>query len=295
MWIWLVLLYGIIKGCREICKKKALLTSSPIEVLLIYSFISFLLVAADFKNALGMEPRFYFYIAIKSFVIFLAWIMSFTAIRKLPLSMYGVLDLSRVLFSTLLGIIVLGEKMTPVHIFGLCLVCAGLLMLKLRIKKPETAENERVLPEKLQTVQKKYSIGIIVIALISCLLNSISGLMDKLLTKHINSSQLQFWYMFFLCLFYIIYALVLKEKVSVKRAVKNKWIWILAIMFVIADRALFIANADPASEVTVMTLIKQAGAVVTILAGKFIFKEKNVGHKLICAAIIIVGIMLGVM
>ena len=66
-------------------------------------------------------------------------------------------------------------------------------------------------------------------------------------------------------------------------------------MFVIADRALFIANADPASEVTVMTLLKQAGAVVTILAGKFLFKEKNVGHKLICAAIIIVGIMLGVL
>lgn len=65
-------------------------------------------------------------------------------------------------------------------------------------------------------------------------------------------------------------------------------------MFVIADRALFIANADPASEVAVMTLIKQAGTVVTILAGKFIFKEKNVGHKLLCAAVIIAGIMMGI-
>ena len=132
-------------------------------------------------------------------------------------------------------------------------------------------------------------------ALIPCMLNSVSGLMDKLLTRHITSSQLQFWYMLFLSLFYILYAFLMREKISVKRALTNKWIWLLSIMFVIADRALFIANADPTSEVTVMTLLKQAGAVVTILAGKFLFKEKNVGHKLICAAIIIVGIMLGVL
>ncbi len=296
MWIWLVLLYGLLKGCREICKKKALLTSSSIEVLLIYTCVSFLLVVPDFRNAMGMEPRFYFYVAVKSFVIFLAWIMSFIAIRNLPLSMYGVLDLSRVLFSTLLGVVVLGETITPLHTFGLILVCTGLLLLKVRLKKPVAEQGEGSdLPDKLKNIQKRYSAGIIIVALISCMLNSVSGLMDKLLTRHINSSQLQFWYMLFLSIFYIVYAFAMREKISIKRALKNKWIWLLSIMFVIADRALFIANRDPASEVTVMTLLKQAGAVVTILAGKFLFKEKNVGHKLICAAIIIAGIVLGVL
>ena len=66
-------------------------------------------------------------------------------------------------------------------------------------------------------------------------------------------------------------------------------------MFVIADKALFIANSHPDSRVTVMTLIKQSGCVVTILAGKFIFKEKNVGYKLLCALVIIAGIMAGVL
>lgn len=293
MWIWLVLLYGLLKGCREICKKKALQTSSSIEVLLIYTCVSFLLVVFDFKNALGMEPRFYFFIAIKSFVIFLAWIMSFIAIRNLPLSMYGVLDLSRVLFSTLLGVCVLNEHMGALQTFGLILVCSGLLLLKFKPKAKEPVD-ERY-PKNIQKIEKKYSAVIIIVALISCMLNSVSGLLDKILTRYITSSQLQFWYMLFLCLFYIAYALCMREKISIKRAVKNKWIWLLSIMFVIADRALFIANADPASKVTVMTLIKQAGAVVTILAGKFIFKEKNVSHKLICAAIIIAGIMLGVL
>ena len=293
MWIWLVLLYGILKGCREICKKKALQTSPSIEVLLIYTCVSFLLVVPDFMNALGMEPKFYFFIAIKSFVIFLAWIMSFIAIRNLPLSMYGVLDLSRVLFSTLLGVCILNEHMGTLQTFGLILVCFGLLLLKFKPKAKEAAA-ERY-PKNIQKIEKKYSAAIIVVALISCMLNSVSGLLDKILTRYITSSQLQFWYMLFLSLFYIAYAACMREKISIVRAVKNKWIWLLSIMFVIADRALFIANADPASKVTVMTLIKQAGAVVTILAGKFIFKEKNVSHKLICAAIIIAGIMLGVL
>lgn len=283
MWIWLVLLYGVLKGAREICKKKALLTSSSVEVLLIYTLVAFLMVTPSAPNAMGLEPRFYFYIAIKSFVIFIAWICSFKAIKYLPLSLYGVLDLSRVLFATLLGIIVLQEKMSPVHIVGLILVCTGLLMLKFR-------------PEGIISKTKgKVSTVIIFFALLSCGLNAVSGMMDKILMKDINSSQLQFWYMLFLCIFYIIYALVSHTQVNVMRALKNGWIWLLALMFVIADKALFIANASPESTVTVMTLLKQAGCIVTILGGKFVFKEKHVGYKLVCAGVVIAGIVCGVM
>lgn len=284
MWIWLVLLYGVLKGAREICKKKALQTCSSVEVLLIYTLIAFLMVCPDAKNAMGMEPRFYFYVAIKSFIIFIAWIASFKAIKGIPLSLYGVLDLSRVLFATTLGMVVLGERLGLLNVLGLVLVSAGLLLLKV-IPAMSARTGGKVVKEQVSVV-------LILLAFLSCLLNAVSGLMDKILTKYINSSQLQFWYMFFLVLFYAIYALVDRSKVDVKRAIKNKWIWILAAMFVVADRALFIANSMQESQVTVMTLVKQAGCVVTILAGKYIFKEKNTGYKFVCAAIVIAGIVL---
>ena len=66
-------------------------------------------------------------------------------------------------------------------------------------------------------------------------------------------------------------------------------------MFVVGDKALFIANGMPESKITVMTLIKQSGCLVTILGGRFIFKEKNTAYRLFCAAIIIAGIVLGVL
>ena len=66
-------------------------------------------------------------------------------------------------------------------------------------------------------------------------------------------------------------------------------------MFIIGDKALFIANGMTDSRITIMTLIKQSCCIVTILSGKFIFKEKNVGYKFFCASIIIIGIVISVL
>lgn len=282
MWILLVLLYGVLKGVREILKKKSLQRNTVMEVLVAYTAIAFIMTIPDYKNAMGVSPSYLFWIAVKSFVIFLAWMFSFKAIDKMPISLYGVLDLSRVLFATMLGIVVLKEVLSIPQIIGLTLVCTGLLMLNL---------SRKLSSHKAEKVETVY----VVIAIASCMLNALSGLMDKILMKSVTSSQLQFWYMLFLLLFYLIYIIVTKTKIRWIHSFKNYWIWILSFLFIIADRALFIANGMDGSRITVMTLIKQSGCLVTILAGKFIFKEKNIAYKLICAGIIIMGIVIGVM
>lgn len=309
-WIWLVLLYGIIKGTREIVKKKALERNSTIEVLFMYTVLAFIIVLPDAKNAMGLEAKYYFYISIKSFAIFLAWMFSFRAIKKMPISLYGVLDLSRVLFATLLGVIVLQEALGIWQVMGLILVSAGLLLLKYRpkssgSKKPdikgqddEESNGQSSVQGREQTgvqVKDRVETKIVIMAFASCMLNAVSGLLDKLLMKDINSSQLQFWYLLFLMLMYLIFIMVTKTPVHIGSTVKNHWIWILSILIVIADRALFLANGIEGSRVTVMTLLKQSGSVVAILGGRFIFHEKNIAHKLVCAVIIIAGIVIGVL
>lgn len=289
MWIYLTLLYGLFKGGREIVKKLALKKSTATEILLIYTAISFLLVCPDAKNAMGMEFKFYLLTAFKAFVIFIAWICSFKAIKLLPISLYGILDLSRVLATTTFGVFLLGEHISAINFAGLLLVCAGLLFLKF---KPRFFDRNG---KKDSNNSEKVAVSAVIVALISCVLNSVSAIMDKMLTKEITSSQLQFWYMFFLCFFYIIYAVISRAEVDINGAIKNKYIWILSIMYVVADRALFIANEIPESEVSVMTLIKQSGCLVTIIGGKLIFKEKNILYKMFCAVIMIAGILLGIL
>ena len=284
LWIPLVLLYGVLKGVREIVKKKALEKNSTIEVLFMYTLLSFAIVLPQADAAMGMEARFYPYVALKSFVIFLAWLFSFRAIKKMPISLYGVLDLSRVMFATLFGVALLHETLGLWQTIGLVLVSAGLLLLKYR---PRGAEK--------QGGEQKVAAGYVVMAFASCALNAVSGLLDKILMRDISSAQLQFWYLFFLALMYLLFLPVSREAVDLRSAVRNKWVWLLSLLIVVADRALFIANGMEGSRITVMTLLKQSGCIVTILAGRYLFREKDTAHKLVCALIILAGIVVAVL
>ena len=296
MWIFLVFVYGIIKGLREICKKKSLEKNSVTEVLLVYTFLSLLICTPQIPNAVGLTVNQYLWIALKSFVIFIAWMAGFKAIKKLPISLCGVLDLSRVLFASLLGVVVLGEKITFFKGIGLLFVSVGLLFLKFNpfLKRDRVSSSESNSIAITEEQKKSSNTFFICLAFLSCILNAVSGLLDKILMKEMNSSQLQFWYTFFLVVYYLIYALVRRVKIN-KGIWKNIWVWFLAVGIIVMDKALFIANGYPESQVTIMTMIKQSSVIIAILSGKFIFREKNILQKMICAAIIIIGILIGIM
>ena len=285
IWAGLVLFYGIVKGFRDVVKKKALTRNTVMEVLFVYTFIAFLFCIPEAPKAVnGLPPKYFFLIAIKSFAIFLAWIFSFKAIDNIPISVYGVLDLSRILFTTAFGILVLKEKITVYSATGFFLVLSGLIFLRLypELKARKEGGSSSYQAEKIPS---KY----LLMVLSSCILNAVSGCLDKIYMREINSSQLQFWYMLYLVIFYGLYFVVKRIKIS-SSVWKNGWIWFLSFLFFIADRALFIANEIADSKVMIMTLIKQSACIVTILSGKFIFKEKNIGYKIFCALIVLAGI-----
>ncbi len=296
VWMLLTLFYGIVKGLREIVKKKSLEKSTVMEVLFFYTVLGFVLLLPDIKEVSMIEPKLLALVGLKSFVIFVAWICGFKAIKEIPVSLFGLLDLSRVLFATFLGVFLLKEVLRPAQIAGILLVAAGLLAL--RFEEPLRAKREGKQPaaDTIAENKPKGRTGVfILLSFLSAFLNAVSGTMDKILTKDITPAALQFWYMLFLVLMYALYVIISRTHISWWKTIKNYWIWILSILFIAADRALFVANQIPDSKVTVMTLIKQSGCIVTILGGRLFFKEKGILYKLVCAAVIIAGIMVGVM
>ncbi len=278
MWIALVSLYGILKGIRDVIKKKAMEKNTAMEVLFFYTLVSFLFVAPDTKNALALDFHYIGFIMIKSIIIFISWICSFKAIKKIPIGFYGIMDMSRVIFASVLGILVLNEVMTHNKIIGMAMVLLGLLLVNF----VRGNSSDRVRPI------------FIVLVLISCLGNATSELLDKILMQHMNSGQLQYWYMFFLVVLYLGYLVISRTKIQWKSLFKNYWVWILSILFVIGDKALFVACADKSSTVVAMTLIKQCSVLITIIGGRIVFKEERTAYKLLCAGIIIAGIVLAV-
>lgn len=276
LWIGLVVFYGLAKGARDGLKKKATQQSGVIEVLFFHTALAFLMTIPFSHSVFGMPSIYHLWIFIKSFVIFLAWIFTFSSIKKMPVSFYGIMDSARMIFSTLIALMFLGESMTWPKGVGLLLVLSGIIIVNLGNHGAD------------EKVKAKF----LVLSILSCLLNSISGVMDKKLLSmgEIDSSQLQFWFMLYLTVLYGAYILARRIPISIKTVKTNYWIVLLSALLIIADRALFIANEDPESQVTVMTLIKQSSVIVTVLTGKLFFKEKQFLKRSICAVIVVAGI-----
>ena len=283
LWVWLVLLYGFLRGTRDMIKKKAMEQSSVFEVLFFYTLLSFLLVSYEAPHAFAAPPKYIGIITIKSLMVFIAWICSFMAIRKLPVSFYGVLELSSVVFSTLMGVFFLRETPTVFRVIGTGIVMLGLFLVNLK-KQTANPNNE---------ITAKY----VTLALLSCLFNAISGVMDKVIMSkgEIDSGQLQFWFMFLMTCMHFIFLMFNKTRLRFDQLWKNKWIIVMAVLFVVGDRALFVANSIPDSEVTIMTLLKRCSCFVTIVGGAVWFKEKNIAYRLACGIIIMAGIAIGLM
>ena len=291
LWIFLILLYGIFKGLREVLKKKTTQKNSVIEVLFFYTLFAFLMVIPFSRNIFSLSVRAHLVIMFKSFIIFVAWICALNSIKRLPLSIYSIMDMVRVVFSILLGVLVLGEEIGITQLIGIALVIAGITLVNL------TSGRKSGEGFKWQTI---------CLVLASCVLNSISGMTDKWLlstditdrwflgTEIVESSQMQFWYMLYMVMFYFIYILIRRERVNVKECVRSPLIWLMSLLFIVADRALFIANESANSTVVVMTLIKQSSVLVTIILSKLIFKEKNILLRLLCALLVIAGIVISV-
>ena len=281
MWIVLVLIYGILKGVRDIAKKKALTLNGVVEVLFVYTALAFIFTVPTSGHVGGVPTKELLLIAFKAFIIFVAFLCSFYAIEKMPVSLYGVIDLSRMMFAMILGVLVLKETLGMYQIIALILIAGGLLLLKYKPKSGREDKSENVAG------------FIYILAFISTFLNAVSGMLDKILmrTGNVSSGQLQFWYMLFMVIYYGLYVLITRTKVNFKSVLKNPYVWLISILFVVADRCLFMANGYADSRVTVMTLLKQVCCIVTIAGGKFIFKEKDTLKRFICAMIIIAGIV----
>ncbi|MBQ3178300.1 MAG: EamA family transporter [Clostridia bacterium] len=280
-WILFVLLFGLFKGIREPIKKKALTQTDVLSTLFMYTFLGFLMTVPTAGNVLDISLRGLLLSALKAAMLFVGWMASLTSLKKLPVSFYGVVDLSRMFFSTAMGVIFLRESLTLRGIVSLVLICCGVYM----------AGNRK------SAAKEGCSVRDVCVALTSSLFSAASGVLDKYImtTEKITSAQLQFWFMGILSVMYLVYMFLKKQKPDIRGCLKNPWIWLMSLFLVFGDRLLFIANADPDSKVTVMTLVKQCSVLVTIAAGKILYKEKYILRKLFCAGIILAGIVLAVL
>ena len=274
-WIIFTILYALFVAFFESAKKKAVERNSIYEVLANFSLIAFLLTFFITKDAFKIDYSYLPLIFFKASIIVIAWILGVKVLEKMQISLYSMIKISRIIFSVLLSYLFLGEKITFITLIGMSIIILGLILVNKTVNKEE---------------RKEKSIKLVILLLISCLLNSISAIIDKKILLHITSGQLQFWFLLFLTMYYWVILLMKKEKINYKEIKKNYWIPVAAIALVVGDRFLFIANENVDSQVIIMTMLKQLSVIMSIILGKIIFKEKEITKKLLYSMLIIGGI-----
>lgn len=274
-WIIFTILYALFVAFFESAKKKAVERNSIYEVLANFSLIAFLLTFFITKDAFKIDYSYLTLIFFKASIIVIAWILGVKVLEKMQISLYSMIKISRIIFSVLLSYLFLGEKITFITLIGMSIIILGLILVNKTVNKEE---------------RKEKSIKLVILLLISCLLNSISAIIDKKFLLHITSGQLQFWLLLFLTMYYWVILLIKKEKINYKEIKKNYWIPVVAIALVVGDRFLFIANENVDSQVIIMTMLKQLSVIMSIMLGKIIFKEKEITKKLLYSMLIIGGI-----
>ena len=274
-WILLIIIYAVFVSLTEMSKKKAMKKNNVYEVLAWFTFISFIFTFLITKDAFVINYKYLPIIFFKSSIVVVAWLLGLKALDGLELSIYGLVKITRIIFSVLLSCIILSEKITIPSLIGMVVIITGLVLVNTTTKKTE--------------VEKKNSFILILLFLISCFLSSVSAIVDKKALVHITSGQMQFWFMFFLTIYYFIFLLIKEKKIDFKVVKNNYWLILIAIFLVVGDRFLFIANSISSSKVIIMSLLKQLSVVFSIILGKIVFDEKDIIKKLLYSAIIIAG------
>ena len=274
VWMLLTLAYGLINGIYFLIEKEAMKKNHSIEVLTLAVTISFLLISWDIGTAMRVNTENLGLIFLKSLVVFISWRLSFKAMSKMSVSRYGVINMSRILFTAILGITILHECLEVKDFIGMGIICLGLVLVNVLKKDGSKSRN-------------KY----IFVLLIGCIFTSIAGLLDKVIATNVEPGILQWWFMFFIVIINWVYVFLTKTKID-KSVLKNKWVYIYSVLFVIGDRILFKANGIEGSEIAIMSLLKQISVVVTVLVGGKIFHEKHLKTKFLCSLIIIAGIII---
>lgn len=212
----------------------------------------------------------------KSLLIAGSWLIAGYLINKIPISLYAVLMLSKILFTIILSVVWLKGKILLTTFIGMIIVIVGLVLVN-------NNSNEKK--------KREISLEHLGLLLFSCLLSSVSSILDKTTLLYITSSQLQFWFLLFLTVILMIVLYVKEKKITYNVVKNNYWIPLMSLCLVIADRFLFMANEIPESQVSIITILKQISTIEIIILGKIMFNEKMITKKLLCSLLTIIGII----
>lgn len=290
MWLALAFISAFLLGIYEVCKKLSLSGNAVIPVLFLNVlfcclFLSPIILLSRLfpevlKNSLFFLPPLslseHFLLFIKAVIVLASWISGYFSIKHLPLTIASPIKATQPVLTLTGGVCIFGEQLNAWQWSGIGVSVCSLYLLSWTGKK-----------EGLRFSHNKW-IFFIIMAIVS---GAASGLYDKFLLTRIDRMNVQVWFNFYQLLLMGIILMTLWYPKR-KQTTPFQWRWsilLISLFLLMADFVYFYALSYEDSLISILSLVRRSGVVVTFIAGALLFREKNLRAKFIDLLLVIAG------
>lgn len=292
-WLLLAILSALFLGLYDVAKKAALDGNAVLPVLFGCSLAGAAVVlpagiatwaAPDLAARAGVlvEPldgRGHLLVVAKAFIVTTSWVLTYFAIKHLPISIASPLRASAPLFVVLGAVFFMGERPTGHQWLGIAVMLGAYWGFSALGRE-----------EGIHFTRNRW-VGLL---LLGTLVGAASGLYDKHVfqAENLPPMAVQFWFATYGALLQgVVAAVAWWPRRGAGTPFQFRWsIVAVGALLVVADSLYFRAVAAPAALISVVSLVRRTNVVVSFSIGGLAFREKNRLKKAGALAGLIVGV-----
>lgn len=288
MWLISAFASALFLGLYDVNKKLGLRNNAVLPVLFqntVLCSLFFLPVLLLSRWAPGLLEGSLFYVSpvplsthgfilLKSMIVLISWGTAYVAIKNLPITLVGPIKAMQPSVVLLGALLVFKEQLNLYQWLGVLVALVCFFLYSLAGKK-----------EGVSFWTNKW----VWFLFVAVLTGAISGLYDKYLMNHYDRMAVQAWYTIYqIGLMLPILLIFWYPHRKVEAPFEFRWSIIgVAFFLSLSDFLYFYALSLPDSMVSVVSVVRRSGIVVSFLAGALFFRERNIRIK----GLILLGVL----
>jgi bacterial/archaeal transporter family protein len=291
MWVILGIISSVLLGIYDLFKKSALQNNQVMPVLFLASltsaliFLPLILISSgagpDDAGALWYVPpvsaREHFLIFLKSVLVATSWVLSYFALRNLPITIVTPIRASSPLWTLVGALIIFGERLTPLQWLGITVTIISYYLFSLAGRR-----------EGISFQKNKWVLFIF----LATIAGAGSGLYDKYLISNFDRMSVQAWFSIYLIPVLLIPTVIIWYRNREKNIpfFFRPAIPLIGIFLTLSDYSYFYALSFDDSLISILAVLRRSSVVISFTAGAFLFREINLTRK----SLVLAGILIGV-
>ena len=294
-WLALSLLSALFLGLYDVAKKVSVDNNAVIPVLFACSATGVVLIAPTCLltwwnpglaalwgvRIVALSPSAHGLVLLKAGIVTLSWLLTFFALKALPISLASPIRASAPIFTLLGAVALFGESPSTSQWLGIAITLAAYFAFSV-IGRAEGIHFSRNRP--------------VWMLILGTLVGAVSGLYDKQLLQgaRLPAVSMQLWFTIYNTVLQGIILLVFWRPEQRKRA-PFRWRWAIpavAGLLLLADALYFRALAQPHALVSVVATLRRSNVVVSFAVGGLAFHERQRGRKAWALAGVLAGLFL---